>query len=209
MVRRKTEDLHTEDNYRVPPGIPIDSRGMQTFDPTANVSALNAASNRRQDDLRDALRDYLEGMRVADNRFQDYAREAESRLSKFQSESDSKRIDQLAAIQRIYETRIADMLRDSVQSTSTLVSDQLRQIQNTFNDRVAKLEQFRYESTGRTSVSDPALTDALSQMANAIAKLKTTSSESEGRSKGWADGWGVLIGFLGVGGGAILALLNK
>ena len=117
MAEKASENLGTEDRFKLPFGPP--------FDPSFNVNALNEASNRRQDDLRFALQNYLEGMRTAESRFQDFAREAEARFNKVVSESEVRRLDQLADLRMVYETRIADMLRASVESSSTLVSSDI------------------------------------------------------------------------------------
>lgn len=159
-------------------GIGVDAAGNPAVDPTENVKALSDAANQRQDDLRNTESKYQDGMRSASERFQDFARDMESKMATLLSAAESRRVDQLASLRQTYETRIADMLRTSVESTSTLVSTQLVSIQNTFNDRVAKLEQFRYESSGRTSVADPALADAMAKMAASIGSLTATNAEA-------------------------------
>jgi len=114
------------------------------------------------------VRDRLQTMRL----------EAESRIQNWMRDSEMKRISELATLRQAYDSRIADMLRTSVESTSSLVSTQLVQIQNTFNDRVAKLEQFRWESGGKTSVSDPAIADALARLAVSSTGMKDAMTES-------------------------------
>jgi hypothetical protein len=82
------------------------------------------------------------------------------------------RIDQLAELRRKFEDQIANILSAGVKDKSDLVSSQLVQIQNTFDTRVAKLEEFRLTTLARTSVTDPALSQAL-------ASLATTQKDSQ------------------------------
>jgi len=144
-----------------------DENGGPVIDPTKNVLDLVKAESKYQDGMRDALERLLNAKA-----------EGEAKTTKLLSEAESKRIDQLASLRLTYDARIADMLRTSVESTSSLVSTQLVQIQNTFNDRVAKLEQFRWESGGKTSVSDPAIADALGKMSASIVANKASEIET-------------------------------
>ncbi len=56
--------------------------------------------------------------------------------------SETMRINDLAAMRNHYEQRISDMLSRQVEQSAILLSTQV-------NDRLSKLEQFRYESSGR------------------------------------------------------------
>lgn len=203
------------------------------IDPTKNVLDLVKAESKYQDGMRDALRDFQNAMRAATDDLQSYRLESEAKFQNGMRDAESKRTDQLSDQRRVYETRIADMLRASVESTSTLVSNQLVQIQNTFNDRVAKLEQFRYESVGKAGVADPALAQALSslgsglgniqttmgealqrmatlnadameKMSASIASLKMTDAGTEARSAGRGESWGWIVG----GAGLVLTVLT-
>jgi hypothetical protein len=131
-----------------PAGIPVDAHGNPTIDPTKNVLDLVRAESLRQDGLRKAGEDFQAYRVDAESKFQNFARDAEARLQTLVRNSETQRLDQLAVLRQSYEARIADMLAVSVKSTSDLVSTQLVQIQATFNDRVSKLEQFRWESGG-------------------------------------------------------------
>jgi hypothetical protein len=160
---------------------------LPPVDPTKNVLDLVAAEHQ-----------YQEGMRGAQNALQHFAvgalekqltalHDAESRIQNWMRDSEMKRIAETNSQRQFYETRIADMLRTSVESTSTLVSTQLVQIQNTFNERVAKLEQFRWESGGRTSVSDPALADILNKLTIKLNEVQLSSTQTTSRGTGRSD----------------------
>jgi hypothetical protein len=171
------------------PGIPVDFAGGPTIDPTKNVLDLVRAEGKYQDAMRiglkeyqDALRDQLEKhnnlARNHDTIFQNYARDAEAKLSAALRAADGAQTDKLAELRQVYETRIAEMLSKSVDSTQALVANQLVQIQNTFNERVSKLEEFRWSMTGKTSVADPAIADAIRAMSVGLTSLKTNTDEN-------------------------------
>src|SRR6202040_2831943 len=86
------------------PGIPVDARCTPTIDPTKNVLDLVRAESLRQDGLRDATKE-LHGFALASlEKFQNFAREQESKLQTWQRSSESTRIDQLAQLRQVYET---------------------------------------------------------------------------------------------------------
>jgi hypothetical protein len=113
--------------------------------------------------------------------------QAESKYQDAMRDAESKRIDQLAELRQTYEKRIADMLAESVRSTSTLVSNQLVQFQATFDGRVSKLEEFRWSSSGRSSIADPAMAEAIANLTATIANMQKTESGVGGQRKGSAD----------------------
>ena len=99
------------------------------IDPTKNVLDLVAA----QEKLRDALR-------AADLKFESEMRAAETR-----------RIDQLAQQKLLFDVEMANVLRANQDAASTLLATQLKEVKTDLSDRTAKLEQFRYETSGKTS----------------------------------------------------------
>lgn len=184
-------------------GIPVDKSGGPTIDPTKNVLDLVRAESKYQDAMREMLREFEDGMRKAAQDVTD----SKLKLQDWMRDAESKRIDQLAALREGYDKRIADMLRDSVQSTSSLVSTQLVQIQATFDARVSKLEQFRWESGGRSSVSDPALADALARMGDGLSALKGSDSRGTGRGEITGPMWAFVGAVIIVIIGAIAAVV--
>lgn len=110
-------------------GIGIDTYGGPAIDPTENVLGLVDAESRRQD-----------GLRAAAEAFATSARDAETR-----------RINDLETQRIRYETIIEAMRSAQMTSTSTLLATQLKEVKENISDRVAKLEQFRWESGGKTT----------------------------------------------------------
>ena len=188
-------------------GQAVDRSGGPAIDPTANVLSLVDVEKQHARELRAADTEIL-GAKIetlrAEQRVLQATTDGQANLQNWMRDSESKRLDQLSGLRETYEKRIADMLSESVRSTSALVSTQLLQIQSTFDARVSKLEEFRLLSTGRSSVADPALAEALTAMATNISTLKETGSASTGRGVGRGD----VIGWIAGGLGLLAALLT-
>jgi hypothetical protein len=110
------------------PGIGIDSFGGQVIDPTANVLDLVHAAMRRQDDLRDEER-----------------RRVNERI-----DAETRRLNELAAQKLMFDLELAKVLRANQDAASTLLATQLKEVKNDLSDRTAKLEQFRWETGGKS-----------------------------------------------------------
>lgn len=159
------------------PGIGIDASGNAVIDPTKNVEDLVKALRETLQEFRTSDQRYLDAQLGWSDKYQTLARDADRKLS----EAETRRIDQLASMSDRFETTIRNMLAESVRTTSDLVSSQLVQIQATFNERVSKLEAGAFTQAGKSSVADPALSDALTRMAAAVAALQTTGTRTGAR----------------------------
>ena len=65
--------------------------------------------------------------------------------------AETRRTNELDALRERYETRIADILREEVKSTSLLLSTQLERFTTTLSTRISELERFRYEIGGKAA----------------------------------------------------------
>ena len=159
---------------------PIQSDGTppENNDPSFNVLGVLAAESKYQDRMRDAFNKFQEFSTSTESKFQNYARESESKMQTWMRDAETRRLDERSHLQQVYEARIADMLSESVKSTSSLVSTQLVQIQSTFDARVSKLEEFRLLSTGRSSVADPALAATLEALGRNITSMQSSFSKT-------------------------------
>jgi hypothetical protein len=160
------------------PGVGVDSHGGPLFDPTKNVGDLVEAAGKYQDGMRDAESRMQNFARDSLEKFQNFARESESKMQSWMRDAETKRVDQLGALRQDYDKRIADMLAESVKSTSSLVSTQLLQIQGTFGERLNKLEEFRLTSQGRASVADPQLASSLANLSSGIGDMQTAFAKT-------------------------------
>jgi DNA anti-recombination protein RmuC len=127
----------------------------------------------------------------AESRLRDSLRNADRMLG----DAETRRIDQLAQTRQEFQNTIRDMLAESVRTTSTLVSTQLVQIQATFDTRVSKLEAGAFTQAGKSSVADPALSEALARMTATMAALQSSGE----RTGGQQAGQGQMVGWIAAG----------
>jgi hypothetical protein len=177
------------------PGIGIDAQGHDAIDPTKNVRDLVLAESKYQD-----------AMRVAEARLQDALREAECRrlndLAYLRQLYDARIAEDLRVGVKTTSEQLAFQLTKETGSLSNLIgalrteftgqlgtltnsfANQITAMTNALTPRLADLERFRWESGGRTSVSDPATSEALTKMAIAINGLSVTKERTEGATTG-------------------------
>jgi hypothetical protein len=121
-------------------GVGVDAFGMPVIDPTKNVLDAVASEGRYQD-----------GMREAGEKLQNALREEESKFQTALREAETRRINELAAQKQTFDLELAKVLRANQDAASTLLATQLKEVKNDLSDRTAKLEQFRWESGGKTT----------------------------------------------------------
>jgi hypothetical protein len=121
------------------------------IDPTRNVLDLVKAGREADQRFETGMRNGMEKLMLFRHKSTHRLKQLENRLQDQMRAAESQRLDQLAALRDRYEARIADMLSSATETNSPLVSAQLVQIQSTFNERLRELEQFRYESSGKSS----------------------------------------------------------
>jgi hypothetical protein len=146
-IRRRRRASHATNSAA---GKGVDAQGNQVIDPTDNVLDLVDAESKYTTGMRSTGEQLFDAKIASVKETLTAKLEAESRIQNWMRDSEMKRLTESAAQRQFYETRIADMLRTSVESTSTLVSGQLVSIQGAFNERVSQLERFRYELGGRS-----------------------------------------------------------
>lgn len=166
------------------PGMAVDVSGAPVVDPTKNVedlvkSGIKAANALRDADIRfqDAEANWLRESAKCNAKLNKQASVFRFKIANEKLNAETRRIDQLASTRQEFQNTIRDMLAESVRTTSTLVSTQLVQIQATFDTRVSKLEAAAFTQAGRTSVSDPAISDAIVRMSQGLSSLKSNTDE--------------------------------
>lgn len=190
------------------PGLPIDSGGNPTVDPTENVKALTEAANMRQDDLREASDKYNAAQINHVKEIQDLHMKYKQLLTR----AEAKRIDairavdvnavaiaseratQQAAVLANSVTSSADTLRNLVASTATNIAEQLKQIVDSFNVRISAVERAQYEGQGKGSVVDP----QMAMLVEEVKKLSTVAHTSSGKSSGMKDAWALIIAAIAI-----------
>jgi DNA anti-recombination protein RmuC len=170
MSMAENNDVEVSQERRY--GLAVDAHGGAVVDPTKNVLDLVRAESKYQDAMRSATEKHLEGMMSGiKERFNILTTGLET-FQNAQRVGETNRIDQLAETRQEFQNTIRDMLAESVRTTSTLVSTQLIQIQATFDTRVTKLEVYQFTQAGKSSVSDPQMSDTLTRVTRDLAELK-------------------------------------
>jgi uncharacterized protein (DUF3084 family) len=65
-------------------------------------------------------------------------------------DAETRRLNELAAQKLMFDLELAKVLRANQDAASTLLATQLKEVKNDLSDRTAKLEQFRWESGGKS-----------------------------------------------------------
>lgn len=170
-------------------------------DPTKNVLDLVNAQALYQDAMRrmeaNASRLYTE---LSIKRLDDLAAHETHRQDGLRA-AEAQRLDDLAAMKERYERILSDQQASQMKITSDLVSAQLGKVTDSLSaqiseagvqqaglirnvaERVGKLEQFRWEIGGKSSVADPAIAAALEQVKQISALTQTHTGQTQGSEK--------------------------
>jgi hypothetical protein len=193
MIRKSRH--HSVDPLNGGSGIGVDVYGDRAVDPTENVKALVEVEKKHIVEIRELTDRHQTALRLADAKLQDVRSEAETR-----------RLDQLAALRLVYDTQASENLRVQAKTTSDLVSTALDKVTNslgtqitssgaafssqlvTMRDSIAvqisDLNRFRWESGGKSSVSDPDTREALAKLSVTVHKISMIQEEVRGRRDG-------------------------
>ncbi len=184
-------------------GPAVDAQGAPVFDPTENVLALVDVEKAHGAELRRADKEAHTLVIAAIEKGFDYRLADERRFQDTMRAAEIKRTDDLAAQATRFMDKIDAILTSQVKQTSDLVSTNLDKFTsslsgqiaatgtqigervNIISDRVGRLEEQQWTGLGRTSVRDPAVTEALTRMAEAVNQLGTKRDESKGASSGF------------------------
>jgi hypothetical protein len=191
-------------------GTGVDIYGGPVVDPTKNVLDLVKAESKYQDAMRAAGEDKMSALARAEQRRLDDL--ANLRLIYDQRIAEDLRVnvkttsDQLAG-QLVKETgalsnqisTLTTSFRGQLTTLTSSFTNQVAALTNAITPRIADLERFRWEQGGKAGERDPAVSQALVDMAKAINSLQDTRKKEEGHSQGLGQIWVVIIG------GAVLA----
>ena len=131
------------------PGVAVDSKGGQVIDPTKNVLDLVNAESKYQDAMRLAEAKYQNSLREADARRLNDLRESDTRRLNELREAEVRRLNDLAAQKKEFDLELARVIQTNTNSSTLLLATQVKELKTDSSERMAKLEQFRWESGGR------------------------------------------------------------
>ena len=171
-------------------GLPTDSSGGPTVDPTANVIALSAAANKRQDDLREMNNSRLDSEVAHLKEMAHLRAEFDKEIRALESNrlNAIRQVDVLAvntaadrasaAIQALAAVTVtnADNLRNALNSTATTIAQQTANTVTAITERIAALEKSSYENKGKSGLADPMMVE----MVQELKSLRESRSEGIG-----------------------------
>jgi hypothetical protein len=191
VAKKPIPRINEEGGHTSGAGVGVDVFGRGVVDPTKNVRELVLAESKYQDAMRDA-----------ETRFQNAMRDGEARrlndLAALRQVYDARIAEDLRVGVKTTSEQLASQLIKETGSLSNLIgalrteftgqlgtlttsfANQITALTNALTPRLADLERFRWESGGRTSVSDPATAEALTKMAKAIDGLSISKERTEG-----------------------------
>jgi hypothetical protein len=190
-TRRSPRRASTSPSKRPAGGIPVDSAGGPTVDPTENVKALNAASDERQNDLRDAGLDYvllldrrqddlrIKGEQRARERseyIERYARERSELVRFYEKEIREKETQRIDAINKS-NTEAVQAAAEVARAQATLLANQVATTGETLRAQVASV----------ASAQEQRLTTILGPITDAVESLRKAQYEQQGQRAASSD----------------------
>jgi hypothetical protein len=174
------------------PGPATDGSGNAAFDPTANVNALFAAGNERQDDLRIAEQRFnaaeishvKEIVKLNESHSLQMSTKESSRLDSV------RQVDVLAGATNAERTleavktlaqqtaANADNLSKTLTSTAAAVAEQFTRVIAEITTRIAAVERSQYEGVGKAAIADP----AMKEMVDQLKALTSAQAERAGKA---------------------------
>jgi hypothetical protein len=185
-------------------GVGVDAHGGAVIDPTANVQALSEASNKRQDDLREATNrlydakiNHLEQTALLRAQHSQEMREAESDRLNSIRQVDVLAVStaaerSLAAIQTLAVTTAANAenLRNALTATASTIAAQTANTVAGLSERITNLEKSSYDGKGKSTVADPQMVELIAEMRS----LRTRAASEGGKQAGMSTMAGVILG---------------
>ena len=184
---RRMEDLHNAELNRV------DSLREAAQD---KIAALNLSEFKRVDDMATMRAAYQEMLSIAEAKRIDAIRSVDVNAVGVASE----RATQQAQVLANQVAASADALRALVATTATTFAQQQQSLQTQITERLALLERSQYESKGKESYADPAMTGLVDQVKRMSDLQQTTAGKGMGVSSAWAVGVAAVAVFLSISG---------
>jgi hypothetical protein len=160
------------------PGLGVDSRGGAVVDPTQNVLDLVEAKGKATD----------AAIIAAVHRLDDLREEKYKHLHELQT-VELKRIDEVLKLRvdftmqlAVAEAKRIDANLAVVESTGRARTDAVFQGLAQITERVATVEKFQYEASGRSRVADPIMDNSLREIKGLLVERAQLSGQGQGMS---------------------------
>jgi hypothetical protein len=172
------------------PGPSIDAAGVSVEDPTTNVNALVAQSEKLAEvrfawakEVADLRAMYTEKLANKESERIDAIRAVDAGAVQLANE----RANSQATVLATQVSTSAETLRTLVATTATATATAQQQLIAPISSRVSALELSQAQGLGRSAVADPAFSELLTQ----VKELSAKRSEGTGRVE--LFGWGMAV----------------
>jgi len=187
----------TEPPLAQPSGLPVDSSGGPTIDPTANVIALVRAEKERSDDLREWEIKYFDAVtghlkEIACLRAE---HSKELRANDIERNSNIRQVDITNASNAAGQTQTAiQTLAKTTEDIRKTLADAMANRDARTDEKIGALERSSSLGEGKQRVADPAF-EKLTEVVAALAKNQTATT---GRDQGFGVAWQVIVAVAGL-----------
>jgi hypothetical protein len=167
------------------PGLAVDYTGERAFDPSANVNALNEATNKRQDDLRaasgkrqDDLRGASEKLTRAELRHVVAMAKLRAEHAKEMRHSEAERLNSIRLVDVAYSKTEAERALQAIQALAATTTANAENIRSAMQATAATLAK---QTSDAASAVAKQTADSLTEITNRIGSLEKTSYLGAGK----------------------------
>jgi len=187
----------TEPLLAQPSGLPIDSSGGPTIDPTANVIALVTAEKKRSDDLREWEIKYFDAVTSHIKEMSALRAEhmKELRANDIERNANIRQVDITNQSAAAAQTQVAiQTLAKTSSDTAAALAKQLSDRDTRIDERVGQLERNQSLGEGKQRVADP----AMERLTEAVALMAKNQTATTGRDQGLGVAWQIVVAVAGL-----------
>jgi hypothetical protein len=183
-----------------PPGLGVDRAGQPVVDPTANVQALSEASNKRQDDMRQAEIGRIENELRA---FKEYLKDlmaAHDKRYEQRYEAQQKALDAAFTAQKDAVTTAMVAQKESNSAGLSAQKEAVTKAETAAEKRFEGADRARLEQAEqqRTLMPRAEAEARLSAMGEKVGVLEGFRTEQLSKGHGAKEGYGYAIGLVGL-----------
>jgi hypothetical protein len=201
QIRRPKRRPQIDGALGVPkPGLTVDAYGSEAVDPTENVLALVDAQAKFQEKYDELTAKFNAAEQAWIIKYFEGLASMKERYDKQISETQTTQLKTTSDLVSATQTKMEGSLSTSINKAVENITAQF----NTMNERLSRVEQFRYETGGRSSVSDP----AMAQIASDLKALNAARDQGTGRHEQSAATTAIILALVAASIGAVSIVIN-
>ena len=190
--RRRPRPLLYQDRSDPKAGLTVDAYGSEAVDPTENVLALVDAQAKFQEQKDELVAKFNAAECAWIIKYFESLAAQKERFDKQISDTQTTQLKTTSDLVSATQTKMENSISDSMDKNSSNTAEMLR----TIDKRLSAIEQFRYETGGRSSVADPATEMRLATMAARLEVLAAAGERGAGGHQAVADTSTRLVAFI-------------